>query len=145
MFRQFFLLYFTKKVQGCVHINGVIKLDNSRYIEYTENDRNIVKSGIEAVIKELLGDDMDRKRSLLFCFDYFMDPYYRQDISSFKTELTDILQTMIISKNDIDVKEDALELLRLYTWGSYEILEKNIDKIENALRLDVIEMIKENK
>lgn len=120
-------------------------MDNSRYIEYTENDRNIVKSGIEAVRKELLGDDMDRKRSLLFCLDYFMDPYYRQDISSFKTELTDILQTMIISKNDIDVKEDALELLRLYTWGSYEILEKNIDKIENALRLDVIEMIKENK
>ncbi|MDE5884123.1 MAG: hypothetical protein K2H29_03480 [Oscillospiraceae bacterium] len=120
-------------------------MDKSRYIEYTENDRNIVKSGIKAIKKELLGDNMDRKRSLLFCLDWFMDPYYRQDISAFKTELIDLLQTMIISKNDIDVKEDALELLRFYTWGSYEILEKNIDKIENTLRSDVIEMINENK
>lgn len=120
-------------------------MEEFRYTEYTENDRNIVRSGIESIKKELLGDNTDRKRSMLFCLDWFMDPYYGQDISAFKTELTDLLQTMIISENAVDVKEDALELLQLYTWGPYEILEKNIDKIENTLRLDVMEMINENK
>ena len=80
---------------------------------------------------------MDKKRSLLFCLDWYMDPYYGQDIADIKDELINLLQTVVIISNDIDVKEDALQLLGDYTWGPYQILEEHFDDIENELRSDV--------
>jgi hypothetical protein len=90
-------------------------MNGNRTVTYTENDREIVRQGIEAIKKVLLGDDADRKRSMLFCLDWFMDPYYGQDISHMREELDGLLQNIIISKNnETDVKEDAIGLLMDY-------------------------------
>lgn len=49
-------------------------MEKSRYVTYTQNDKEIVKEGIVSIQKVLLGEDMDKKRSLLFCLDWYMDP-----------------------------------------------------------------------
>lgn len=112
-------------------------MENVRYVTYTNDDKEIVKKGIPAIWEVLMGEDADKKRSLLFCLDWFMDPYYGQDISAIESDLIGLLQTVIISNNEIDVKEDALQLLQDYTWGPYEILEQNYGYIEDGLKSDV--------
>ena len=113
-------------------------MNGNRTVTYTENDREIVRQGIEAIKKVLLGDDADRKRSMLFCLDWFMDPYYGQDISHMREELDGLLQNIIISKNnETDVKEDAIGLLMDYETGPYPILEEHFDEIEDSLKPDV--------
>ncbi len=122
---------------------------NNRFVTYTEDDRAIVKQGIEAIKKVLLGNDADRKRSMLFCLDWFMDPYYGQDISDIKEELIELLQQMIISHdNETDIKEDALGLLMDYEWGPFPVLEEHIEGLEEELKPDagyVCNMHRDNK
>lgn len=62
--------------------------------------------------------------------------YYGQDISDIKDELILLLQVVVTINNDIDVKEDALQLLGDYTWGPYPILEEHFEDIENELKPD---------
>lgn len=113
-------------------------MTGNRFVTYTEDDRAIVRAGIEGVREILMGDDMDRKRSMLFCLDYFMDPYYGQDISAMRDELVEMLQQIIVSKNnDTDVKEDAINLLSSYEWGPFPILDEKFDEIEDGLKPDV--------
>lgn len=109
-------------------------MKNVRIVTYTNNDKEIVKRGITAIREILLGEEADKKRSLLFCLDWFMDPYYGQDISAIENDLTKLLQTVVISDNETDVKEDALQLLGSYTWGPYKILEQNYGNIEAELK-----------
>lgn len=41
-------------------------MDGNRFVTYTEDDRAIVRAGIEGVKAILLGSDAERKRSLLY-------------------------------------------------------------------------------
>lgn len=104
-----------------------------QYVSYTKHDKEIVRKGITSIQKVLLGKDMGRKRSLLFCLDWFMDPYYGQDISGIEDELINLLQVLVITHNDIDVKEDALQLLEDYAWGPFTILEDHFNDISNKV------------
>ena len=88
-------------------------MENFRHVEYTENDREIVRKGITEIARVLMGTDTERKLSMLLCLDWFMDPYYGQDISTFHDELVDLLQTVIISPNDDNVIEDAINLQKI--------------------------------
>ena len=106
------------------------------FVTYSKDEKNIVNEGIISIYNVLFGEDVEKKRRLLFCLDWYMDPYYGQDISDIKTELINLLQTVIIVPNDIDVKEDALQLLGDYAWGPFEILEEHFENIENDLRPD---------
>lgn len=51
---------------------------------YTEREMQCVKEGIDAVRSVLSGTDTEAKRRLLFYLDWYMDPYYKQDISGIK-------------------------------------------------------------
>ncbi|MVX67086.1 hypothetical protein GKZ28_25885 [Clostridium chromiireducens] len=46
------------------------------FVTYTNDHSSIVKSGINAISKVLKGTDIAEKRSLLFCLDKYLDPYY---------------------------------------------------------------------
>ncbi len=76
-----------------------------------------------------MGTDAGRKRSILFCLDYFMDAYYGEDISEIHDELVELLEEVIVSPNEDTVIEDALDLLMSYEWPPFPVLEKNIDVI----------------
>lgn len=113
------------------------KMKNFRYVQYTENDREIVRKGITEISKVLMGTDANRKLSMLLCLDWFMDPYYGQDISSLHDELVDLLQTVITSPNEDDVIEDAINLLMDYEWPPFPIIEKNKDLIPQKFQGDI--------
>lgn len=115
------------------------------YITYTENEIETVRKGIAAIQEVLMGDDSGRKRSLLFCLDWFMDPYYGQDISAIHGDLVELLQAVIVLSDDEEVAEDALDLLASYEWPPFEILEKNVDKMSEKLKPYVLSVINRDK
>ena len=112
-------------------------MEHFRHVEYTEKDREIVRKGIAEIAKILMGTDADRKLSMLLCLDWFMDPYYGQDISTFHDDLVDLLQTVIISPNDDDVIEDAIGLLIDYEWPPFPIIEQNKALIPQKFQGDI--------
>ncbi|MBP1548335.1 MAG: hypothetical protein J6A37_17270 [Oscillospiraceae bacterium] len=120
-------------------------MDNIRYVSYTDSEIETVKKGISAIKEVLLGNDSEKKQSLLLCLDWYMDPYYGQDISDIEDELIDLLQTFIISEKNIDIAEDALELLNSYTSGPYRILEDNINKIDSIFMPNIMYTINRHR
>ena len=110
-------------------------------VTYTEDDRALVRRGIKEIREVLMGEDMERKRSLLFCLDWFMDPYYEQDISAMEKDLVLLLQEVILAPNPKEVKEDALQLLRDYEWGPFELLEAHIEELDREIKPDALYVI----
>ena len=51
-----------------------------KYIAYTKDEMNIVESGVEEIQKVLMGTDLAAKRSLLFCLERYLDPYYGYEL-----------------------------------------------------------------
>lgn len=115
------------------------------YVTYGKREKKTVESGITAIREVLMGDDTDKKRSLLLALDWYMDPYYKQDISDIHDELVELLQMVIVLSNDDDVSEDALQLLCDYEWPPFEILEKNMEKVSERLKPDVLYAIRMDK
>jgi hypothetical protein len=112
-------------------------MGESRFVSYSGDEKEIVRQGIGAIRSVLAGNDESAKLRLLLCLDWFMDPYYGQDISDIKDELITILQEIIISDDSFSVKEDALNLLTSYEWPPFPILEKSLDTIDEKLLPDV--------
>ena len=63
----------------------------------------------------------------------------------FYNELVELLQTVVISSTDDDVSEDALQLLCDYEWPPFEILEKNINRVSQQLKPDVLYAVNMDK
>ncbi len=108
-------------------------MGDSRSVSYSNEEKEIVRQGIDAIRCVLTGDDEAAKLRLLFCLDWFMDPYYGQDISDIKDELIILLQEVVVSDKSRYVKEDALELLSTYVDGPFTILEENIGSFDEKL------------
>ena len=64
---------------------------------YTEREVQCLKEGIGAVRSVLSGTDTEAKRRLLFYLDWYMDPYYKQDISGIKNDLKEMLEKVAVS------------------------------------------------
>ncbi|MGN0638527.1 MAG: hypothetical protein ACI4J0_09150 [Huintestinicola sp.] len=112
-------------------------MENSRFVTYTDNDRETVRKGISEIARILLGTDTDRKLSMLLCLDWFMDPYYKQDISNIHDDLVNLLQTVIISAYEDDVIEDAIDLLTSYELPPFPIIEQNRNLIPQKFQDDI--------
>ena len=111
-----------------------------RLVSYSKEEMNIVEGGILEIQKVMMGTDSDKKRRLLFCLDRYMDPYYGYHLP-FQEELIKLLETVVVSANENDVIEDALQLLSDYAYGPYKIIEQNIEKIPEALRPEVFDVL----
>ena len=109
-----------------------------RCVTYSGDEKAIVRKGIDAIREVLLGQDNARKLSLLLALDWFMDPYFQQDISGMKEDLKELLQTVVVLSGDYDVSDDALNLLISYTWPPFPILERNLDRVPEKLKADVL-------
>ena len=115
-----------------------------RFVSYSDDEMNIVEGGILEIQKILMGNDSDKKRRLLFCLDRYMDPYYGYHLP-FQEELIRLLEAVVVSPNENDVIEDALQLLGDYTIGPYEIIEKSIEKIPEELKPEVFWVINQHR
>ena len=99
-----------------------------RSVTYSGEEREIVESGIVAIQEVLMGTDAEKKCRLLFCLDKYLDPYFNCQLPEEK-EVIKLLETVIVSPNEPDVVEDALDLLGSYAWGPFKILERNFESI----------------
>lgn len=108
-------------------------MGESRFVSYSGDEKEIVRQGIGAIRSVLTGNDESAKLRLLLCLDWFMDPYYGQDISDIRDELIDLLQEVIVTDDSKFVKEDALDLLSSYAYGPFPILEENIRKMDEEI------------
>ena len=82
---------------------------------YTERDVLCLKEGMGAVRSVLSGTDTEAKRRLLFYLDWYMDPYYKQDISDIKNDLKEMLEKVAVSPEEEDIIDEALHHLEGYT------------------------------
>lgn len=69
-----------------------------------------------------VGDGYGSETAPAFYLDWYMDPYYRQDISDIKKDLKEMLEKVVVSPNEEDVIDEALHLLEGYTDPPYPIL-----------------------
>ena len=109
---------------------------------YTEREVQCLKEGMGAVRSVLSGTDTEAKRRLLFYLDWYMDPYYKQDISGIKNDLKEMLEKVAVSPNEEDVIDEALHLLEGYTDPPYPIMSacwRNLSQIRNQLALYVLQ------
>lgn len=113
-------------------------------VQYGEEEFKTVDSGIEAIETVLTGDDVHAKERLLFYLDWYMDPYYKKDLTTIGEPLKELLQRIIVTDNDIGVIEEALHLLEAYTEGPYVILGKSIDDVSEELKLHILSLINQD-
>jgi hypothetical protein len=74
------------------------------------------------------------KLSLWIDYEFDRDDYTISDIHA---QLVELLETVIISPNEDDVIEDAIELLTDYEWPPFKIIEKNMNCIPMNLMPNV--------
>lgn len=77
---------------------------------YTEREVQCLKEGMGAVRSVLSGTDTEAKRRLLFYLDWYMDPYYKQDISGIKKDLKEMLEKVscVILKKRISLMKPCI-------------------------------------
>ncbi len=88
------------------------KLDKD-YLYGTE-EKEIVRAGIESIRSVLTGNNSSEKRKLLFCLDWYLDPYYRNDTAKLHEPLKELLRELTRIENEADVIEEAQYLLEAY-------------------------------
>ena len=111
---------------------------------YGEEEINTVRSGIEAIQTILTGNDIHAKERLLFYLDWYMDPYYKKNLSSISEPLKELLQKIAVSDSDSGIVEESLHLLEAYTEGPYPILKEYADLVSEQFRPTVLYLLNEN-
>lgn len=106
-------------------------------VTYSDDEKNIAEGGIASIRKILMGADAEAKERLLFCLDYYLDPYYKKTLP-YEAEIAALLQEVIVSPNPLSVKEDALNLLISYEYPPFSILEDNLTTAETELLPDIL-------
>ncbi len=113
-------------------------------VHYGEAEFETVRSGIDAIQAVLTGGDIHAKERLLFYLDWYMDPYYRKDLSSLGEPLKELLQEAAVRDPDAGIVEEALHLLEAYTTGPYAILETNAERFPEEFRPTVRYLLNED-
>ena len=113
-------------------------------VHYGEEEFRTVDAGIEAIEAVLTGENIHAKERLLFYLDWYMDPYYKKDLSDIGEALKELLQRIVIADDEIGIVEEALHLLEAYTDGPYAILENHIDNVAEVFKPTVVLLLNED-
>ena len=100
-------------------------------VTYSEDEREIVRSGIESIDTVLFSDDKDRMRRLLFCLDMYLDPYYGYDLP-YEKDIFTSLQRLLTQTDDYDIAKDITDLL-MYC-DDCSLIWENIDLVNEEFR-----------
>lgn len=104
-----------------------------RTVYYSDEENAIVESGLGAISVVLTGRDMPAKERLLLCLDKYLDPYFKYNLP-YKQDIERLLVAQLFEPNTLEVKEDILDLLALYSSIPLDDLKDNIDKLEPSLQ-----------
>ncbi|RAV21500.1 hypothetical protein [Paenibacillus contaminans] len=106
-------------------------------IIYTKKHEDIVNRGVDAIDEFLKSSNVDEKRSILFCLDKYLDPYFEYDLPYFDKVIV-LLEKHLFENHEKEVKEEILKLLAGYSEDSLEYLAERIEFIESELLADAI-------
>lgn len=107
------------------------------FVTYTKHHEEIVNNGVDAINAFLINAKFGEKRSLLFCLDKYLDPYYGYNLPFFD-EVISVLEKHLLIDHDKEVKEDILRLLTEYSKDSLDYLADNIEQIDYEFLADAI-------
>lgn len=115
--------------------------DHLTYITYSQVHRDIITSGgVKEIDQYLATQSNAEKRSLLFCLDQYLDPYYRYNLI-YHDKIISILEKQLFQNHTKEVKEDMLQLLNDYATKPLLYLAEHIDEIEPELRPDALHAV----
>lgn len=77
---------------------------------YDKSHMEIVESGFKQFKQSFLNSSDKQKKSLLYCLERYVDPYYSSQID-YEKALYDWLLTLLDSNESVPVKEHALDVL----------------------------------
>ncbi|MDE5778028.1 MAG: hypothetical protein K2I10_05920 [Lachnospiraceae bacterium] len=95
-------------------------------ITYDDTHKAIVEKGIDSIRQILFSDDKAMIRSVLFCLDYYLDPYYKNRLS-YENEIFELLQEVAVSSRDDEVIDDCLQLIKDYACINLTIMNEKSD------------------
>lgn len=114
------------------------------YITYTSEHQQIATSSTNEIDSFLKSQNNAEKRSLLFCLDKYLDPYYGYNLPN-HDEITLILEKHLFQSHIREVKEDILQLLTDYARKPLTYLAEHIEEIEPDLQADALYAIELNR
>lgn len=106
-------------------------------ITYTGQHMELVRQGLQSIYEFWQSANPEEKRSLLFCLDRYLDPYFGYELS-FKEELVQLLERELFSSNVQIVKEDIIQLLAEYASDKLDYLAEHLIDIDPELLPDAI-------
>lgn len=106
-------------------------------ITYNKKHEDIVNRGVDAIGEILKSANVDEKRSILFCLDKYLDPYFEYNLPYFDDVIV-LLEKHLFENHEKEVKEDILQLLTDYSKDSLDYLAERIELIESELLADAI-------
>lgn len=84
-----------------------------RTVYYEARHKAIAEGGIEGIAAVLRGDDEAEKASLLFCLDYYLDPYYGCTLA-LESEIFAFLRELLLTERLQAIRDDFLRLFGDY-------------------------------
>lgn len=103
-------------------------------VTYNQKHDNAITNGITTLKEALSSSDTLEKRSILFCLDKYLDPYYGYDLSYFD-DIIILLQEELFLTNTKEVKADILQLLRDYAHKTLDYLAEKLGDLESEPEL----------
>lgn len=100
-----------------------------KVITYTKKHAEIIKNGIGSISEVLNGTDVEEKRSLLFCLDKYLDPYYGYNLPN-SDEIFLLLQQQLFLSDSKEIKEDIIQLLADYAEKPLDYLADKVNLLE---------------
>lgn len=107
------------------------------YVTYTKQHEEIVNSGAIAINEFLTNANFIEKRSLLFCLDKYLDPYFGYNLTYFD-EIIIVLEMHLFVDHNREVKEDIFQLITDYSRNSLDYLADNLEQMNIELLPDAI-------
>ncbi len=108
--------------------NGILIYDT---ITYDETHQKIVEDGINSIKEVLFGENTHLIRQLLFCLDFYLDPYYGNRLP-YEKEVYDLLQELVVTSQDDEIIYGCLSLIESYACVPLTIMEQNFAKIKDS-------------
>ncbi len=107
-----------------------------RSVFYSEEHNKIVESGIDAIERVFLGENLPEKESLLLCLDKYLDPWFGYKLA-YEQEIIRLLEKVVVLENPLYIKQDALDLICAYAHPPFPLLEENLAHIDPILLPEV--------
>lgn len=110
---------------------------DGRYVTYTQKHRDIVITGVTAINDFLNHKDVSEKRSLLFCLDRYLDPYFAYDLPYFD-DIILLLEKHLFFNHSKEINEDILQLLNDYSKSNLDYLADHIEELVPEFLADAL-------